>query len=34
VLFLADEGFDFAGVRALRIAGYDVLAVAEVARSI
>jgi predicted nuclease of predicted toxin-antitoxin system len=32
VLFLADESFDFAGVRALRIAGYDVLAVAEVAR--
>ena len=30
--FLADESFDFGCVRALRAAGHDVLAVAEVAR--
>jgi hypothetical protein len=30
--FLADESCDFAVVRALRSAGHDVLAVAEVAR--
>jgi hypothetical protein len=30
--FLADEGCDFAAVRALRAAGHDVLAVGEVAR--
>jgi predicted nuclease of predicted toxin-antitoxin system len=32
MLFLADESCDFAVVRALRDAGYDVLAVAEAAR--
>lgn len=30
--FLADEGFAFAGVRALRAAGHDVIAVVEIAR--
>lgn len=30
-LFLADESCDFAVVRALRLAGYDVLAIAEIA---
>jgi len=30
--FLADESCDFAAVRALRAAGHDVIAVAEVAR--
>ena len=29
--FLADESFDFAGVRALRAAGYDVVAIVEIA---
>lgn len=29
--FLADESFDFAGVRALRAAGYDVAAIVEIA---
>jgi hypothetical protein len=33
VRFLADESCDFAVVRALRAAGHDVLAVAEIARS-
>jgi hypothetical protein len=32
VQFLADEGCDFAVVRALRTAGHDVLSVAEIAR--
>jgi hypothetical protein len=31
VRFLADESFDFAGVRALRAAGYDVAAIVEIA---
>jgi predicted nuclease of predicted toxin-antitoxin system len=32
VLFLADESCDFAVVRALRTAGHDVVAVAEISR--